>query len=719
MIGDDVRGRLPGESRSEGTRSDNGADSSHRVLELERTLEEHRRELDAAREREQLALAEAALQRTRLAELLRNIPAAISVVRGPELVFEFVNDQARKLLLAKGSLEGRTVSEAVPELEAHIRKLVEEVMASGERHRAPELKVRLEWEADGHLYDRYFDVLYEPLKNVRGEVDGLLSLSYDVTQLVEARTRAEELSQTLQRSDARARRLQESGIIGVVLWTREGALIDANDAFLSMLGYTREELEAGAMRWVDITPAEYAPLDQQAFAEMDERGFCTPYEKEYVAKDGQRIPIQLGVAFWEGRRDGGVAWILDIRQRKQAELARETALAGERAYRRKAEDASRAKDEFLSTLSHELRTPLNAILGWANLLRDGRLPEARASQAIETIERNARAQARLIEDMLESARIEQGKLVLSVGPVEMVRVVELAIDSIRPAAEAKNIRLQPVLDSHATIIGDADRLQQVIWNLLSNAIKFTPKGGRVQVLLRRERSYVEVLVVDNGQGIELDFLPQVFDRFRQADGSASRKAGGLGLGLAIVRSLVALHGGTVSAHSEGLGHGAMFVLRLPTAPIRADRAPPERPDDVDPPPVTFDCPAGLAGKRVLLLDDEVDTRALLSFLLESCECTVMAASTADEARALLQSGSFDVLLSDVGMPGEDGYAFIQSVRKLPARGARGAHSRARAHRLRAARGSHARPEVRLHSAPGQAHSRTGVSRGRRPPGGFS
>jgi signal transduction histidine kinase/DNA-binding response OmpR family regulator len=329
-----------------------------------------------------------------------------------------------------------------------------------------------------------------------------------------------------------------------------------------------------------------------------------------------------------------------------------------------AQRASLAKDEFLATMSHELRTPLNAIVGWSNLLRNGTVTGPHVTKALETIERNARMQARLIEDMLDLARIEQGKLVLSVGPTEMVRIVEAALDAVRPAAELRGVRLQQVLDSHATIIGDADRLQQVVWNLLSNAIKFTPKGGRVQIRLRREQSNVELVVADDGQGIDPSFLPHVFDRFRQADAKISRKTGGLGLGLAIVRSIVQLHGGTVGAQSDGEGLGATFTVRIPTAPLRADSS--KSTTESGPPPApAFECPPELAGLRILVVDDESETRDLLRYLLEQCDCVVTLAASAEESLMALRKGAFDMLLSDIGMPGMDGYALIRTVRALP------------------------------------------------------
>jgi signal transduction histidine kinase/DNA-binding response OmpR family regulator len=334
-----------------------------------------------------------------------------------------------------------------------------------------------------------------------------------------------------------------------------------------------------------------------------------------------------------------------------------------------AEGASRAKDEFLSTLSHELRTPLNAIVGWAGLLRSGAVPPEQRARALETVERNARVQARLIEEMLDLSRIEQGKLVLSVGPVEMVRVVEAAIDAVRPAADAKGVRLQPVLDSHATIVGDPDRLQQIVWNLLSNAIKFTPKGGRVQIRLHRAQSFVEVAVADNGQGIDPTFLPHVFDRFRQGDASFTRKAGGLGLGLAIVRSLVELHGGNVSAASDGTGRGATFIVRLPTAPLRADVARQKQDSKAgESPAPSFDCPPILKGLRLLVVDDEPDTRELLKFVISQCDSEVTTAGSAAEALQFLETTQFDMLVSDVGMPEEDGYSLIRKVRNLAKNG---------------------------------------------------
>jgi signal transduction histidine kinase len=329
-----------------------------------------------------------------------------------------------------------------------------------------------------------------------------------------------------------------------------------------------------------------------------------------------------------------------------------------------AESASRAKDEFLSTLSHELRTPLNAIVGWSGLLRSGAIPANQREKALETVERNARVQARLIEEMLDLSRIEQGKLVLSVGPVEMVRVVEAAIEAVRPAADAKGVRLQPVLDSHAAIVGDADRLQQIVWNLLSNAIKFTAKGGRVQIRLHRAQSFVEVAVADDGQGITTEFLPHVFDRFRQGDATFARKAGGLGLGLAIARSLVELHGGNVAAASDGEGRGATFTVRLPTAPLRADTVRQQQ-DSHSTADVagSFDCPPILKGLSLLVVDDEPDTRELLKFVIGQCEASVTTAASAAEALSLLERERFDVLVSDVGMPEQDGYALVRALRR--------------------------------------------------------
>ncbi len=366
-----------------------------------------------------------------------------------------------------------------------------------------------------------------------------------------------------------------------------------------------------------------------------------------------------------GQVEGVASFAFDVTDLVLARRGLEQLVEREEAARKAAEDASRAKDEFLSTLSHELRTPLNAVIGWAHLLRSGGIGPDQRERALETIERNSRAQARLIEDMLDLGRIVQGKMVLSVGPVEMVRVIEGAIDSVRLAAEAKGIRLQLVLDSHATIVGDPERLQQLVWNLLSNAIKFTPRGGRVQVRLRREASYVELVVADSGQGIEASFLPHVFDRFRQADNTNTRHISGLGLGLAIARSLVELHGGTITARSDGPGLGATFSVRLPTAPLRADAAPLVTEPGAPPAP-TFECPPALRHLRILVVDDEPDTRALLGFVLGQCEARVSLAASAAEGLEALQREPFDVLLSDIGMPGIDGLTFLRRVRELPA-----------------------------------------------------
>ncbi|MEK6321671.1 MAG: response regulator [Acidobacteriota bacterium] len=428
-------------------------------------------------------------------------------------------------------------------------------------------------------------------------------------------------------------------------------------------------------------------LDADEFSEADERLAMTLAGQLAVAYENARL--------YADARDHAAELLVEVTERKQAQEEKERLLLSEKAARLEAEEAqrlsakllmreeearadaeaaNRLKDEFLATVSHELRTPLNSILGWAQLMRSGKLDEEASTRALGTIERNTKALAQIIDDLLDVSRIISGKLRLDVSPIKLEPVVAAALDTIRPASDAKNIELQVSLDpSVGTISGDPNRLQQVVWNLLTNAIKFTPRGGHVEVRLEPVKSSARITVTDSGEGISDDFLPYIFDRFRQADSTFTRLHGGLGLGLAIVRHLVEMHGGTVSADSPGRGKGATFAVCFPIAATRWNaRVDPEgpvewrrlAPEDSD-----------LAGLCVMIVDDELDARELLVAMLEQRGAEVIAVSSAAEALELLShpsNGSFpDVLVSDIGMPGVDGIDLITKVRAMePERGGR-------------------------------------------------
>jgi signal transduction histidine kinase/ActR/RegA family two-component response regulator len=348
---------------------------------------------------------------------------------------------------------------------------------------------------------------------------------------------------------------------------------------------------------------------------------------------------------------------------------REQSIKRERMARAEAEKANRLKDEFLATVSHELRTPLNAIIGWSHMVRSGNLDEATIARAIETIERNAKAQAQLIEDILDVSRVITGKLRLNIEPVDLASIINAAIDSVQLAAESKGIELEVTVCSPARhVAGDSSRLQQVVWNLLSNAIKFTPSGGRVEVRLERAGANAQITVLDTGEGINPAFLPFIFDRFRQADGTSTRKHGGLGLGLAIVRHLVELHGGTINAESPGEGAGAKFTIRLPLA-IASERAKERRMDvgSVRPGDDTngqVKPILALNGVKVLLVDDDQDTLSMISAMLTDYGAIVQSAASSPAALEALRWYKPDVIVSDLAMPYEDGYSLIRKLREL-------------------------------------------------------
>jgi signal transduction histidine kinase/CheY-like chemotaxis protein len=336
----------------------------------------------------------------------------------------------------------------------------------------------------------------------------------------------------------------------------------------------------------------------------------------------------------------------------------------ERAARAEVERVSLMKDEFLATLSHELRTPLNAVLGWTDLLLSRAERDPEVVRGLEIIARNARAQAQLIEDLLDMNRIVSGKIRLDVQPTNLMTIIGAAVESLGPSAEARSIRLRTILDPLAgPVVGDPHRLQQVVWNLLSNAVKFTPKGGRIDVVLQRVNSHIEIAISDSGIGISSELLPLVFERFRQADSSTTRRHGGLGLGLSIVKQLVELHGGSVRAESAGEQRGATFVVSLPLGVLRQDdRAHPTSGRMAVARPVEL----SLEGLKVLVVDDEPDARELLRLVLVAAQADVVTAASASEALALLSSYRPDVLVSDIGMPERDGYQLMQAVRSLPA-----------------------------------------------------
>ncbi|HTF38401.1 MAG TPA: response regulator [Blastocatellia bacterium] len=427
-------------------------------------------------------------------------------------------------------------------------------------------------------------------------------------------------------------------------------------------------------------------LDAPEFGEADERLALTLAGQLAVAYENARLYAEA--------REHAAELLVEVTERKQAEEEKERLLVSEKTARLEAEEAlrlsarllireenaraeaeaaNRLKDEFLATVSHELRTPLNSILGWAQLMRTGTLDGSSSARALMTIERNTKTLAQIIEDLLDVSRIITGKLRLDVRPVELDSVVEAALEAIRPATDAKNILLEVSLDAGVgAVSGDSGRLQQIVWNLLSNAIKFTPSGGQVSVKLERVASGARITVSDSGEGIGEEFLPYVFDRFRQADSTFARMHGGLGLGLAIVRHLVELHGGSVGADSQGKGEGATFTVSFPLlAPERnADAQPGPLVDSGQP---SLDEPKDLAGLSVMIVDDEHDARELLVAMLELRGASVIAVSSAAEALETLSNATNgsrpDVLVSDIGMPGQDGFDLIAMVRSMgPERG---------------------------------------------------
>ncbi|BAU66798.1 multi-sensor hybrid histidine kinase [Stanieria sp. NIES-3757] len=623
-----------------------------------------------------------------------------------------------------------------------------------------------------------------PQRNNSGAIEKWFGCSVDIHD----GKRAEEV---IAANEARLRGFVEANVVGILYGDIYGNIYEANDELLKIVGYTREELRAGRLRWIDITPPEHLPLDEQAIAEAQAKGACTPYEKEYIHKDGRKIPILVGYSLVGEAREESVAFILDLSDRKAAEAAlkeseerfrqmaetisdifwmmdvkqkqilyinpaferiwgrspeqlyqrleagyayihpedrervvftldqaletngfeieyriirpdgsirylhergfvvpneqgqltrlvgvaqdityrkhaeheREQLLQREQLARQEAERANRIKDEFLAILSHELRSPLNPILGWAQLLQMSRLNSDQMAEGLATIERNAKLQTQLIDDLLDVAKILRGKLSMKMASVNLAFVIEAAIGTVRTAAMAKSIQLQVELPQVGQIFGDAARLQQIIWNLLSNAIKFTPNHGRVDIqlsLLANQSStiqvkYAEIIIRDTGKGIKPDFLPYIFESFRQEDASTTRNYGGLGLGLAIVRYLVEAHGGTIWADSKGEGQGATFTVRLPLLVSQPTSHQSEQ---------VLKQELDLTGIRILTVDDEPDARKLLTVLLTQYGAEVLSVASAGEVLANLESFQPDVLVSDIGMPNVNGYSLIEQIRDL-------------------------------------------------------
>ncbi|MBD1894363.1 PAS domain S-box protein [Coleofasciculus sp. FACHB-129] len=537
--------------------------------------------------------------------------------------------------------EGKTASELAPGLKQYWNDLYAQVIHTGE-------SIRTEVRSDA--LSRWFDVLISRVGDAAMHQVAIVFTDISERKQAEA---------TIRQREAQFRQLADAMPQQVWITDAGGKTQYVNQQWTTYTGLTLEQTQ-------DIYYALQVihPDDFEMTSEMWRTALATeiPYQVEFRLKHwatqtyrwflSRAIPIrdeQGQIVQWFGTST-------DIEEFRRAQAEREQLLQQEQIAREAAENANRIKDEFLAVLSHELRTPLNPILGWSKLLQNGKLDAAKTQLALKTIERNAQLQADLIEDLLDVSRILRGKLNLNISSLNLASIIQAAMETVRLAAEAKSIQVEASFDLDVGLVqGDSARLQQVIWNLLSNAVKFTPAGGQVNIRLERLDSHAQITVSDTGQGIESDFLPYVFDYFRQSDATTTRNFGGLGLGLAIARNLVELHGGTVGVESSGTGMGATFTVKLPLMPIQATANQSSQSSE----------PASdLNGIQVLVVDDEPDSREFVAFVLEEAGAKVMTATTAAEALTMLMRFKPTVLLSDIGMPDMDGYMLMQQVRTL-------------------------------------------------------
>jgi PAS domain S-box-containing protein len=603
---------------------------------------------------------EALLARERELELIySNVSDVIfylAVEPGPGQ-FRFVSVN-KAFLTATGLREdqavGKRVEEVIPEPS---RTMVLEKYATAIREAQT---VRWEETTDYPSGRRTGEVSVTPIFDKTGACTHLIGAVHDVTERLASEVVRNRLAAVVESSDD-----------AIISKTLEGIIMTWNKGAERLFGYTAAEAVGKPI--TILIPPDRLSEETVILSRLRRGERIEHYETIRMRKDGVHLDVSLVVSPVKdatGRIVGASKIARDITERKRAAVERERLLAAERAAREDAERVSMMKDEFLATLSHELRTPLNAILGWAHLLSSGEGsggPED-LKQGLEIIARNARAQSQLVEDLLDMSRIVSGNVRLDVRWADLVAVIGAAVESVMPSAEAKGIRLVKILDPSAeSLYGDPARLQQVVWNLLTNAVKFTPRGGKVEVLLSRVNSHIEIRVNDTGLGIAPEFLPHVFERFRQADSSSTRRYGGLGLGLAIVKQLVELHGGSVRAQSEGEGRGSTFVVSLPLAPVRVapQQASPAAAGGRTAPAVADQDGVDLSGIKVLVVDDEPDALDLIKRVLAMRQATVITATNVADGLRVLQGERPDVLVSDIGMPEQDGYHFIREVRRLP------------------------------------------------------
>jgi PAS domain S-box-containing protein len=521
-------------------------------------------------------------------------------------------------------------------------------------------------DVETHEIDRYGNRKYFLNNLIAVQENGALVRGWGTQRDITTQKRAAE---ALHSSEERFKKAFHAGPDAMVISRiSDGTILEVNDSFVSLTGYQRDELIGKSAAVLNLF---VDPIDRQrAVTILREHNCVRDFEFAMRRRSGEVRLILFSAEPFD--LHGEHCWLTigrDITVSKQVEAERERLLLQEKEAREQAEAANRIKDEFLATISHELRTPLTAILGWVRMLMRNQLSESQARHALDVIEQNARTQSRLVDDILDTSRIINGKFTLDLKPVAVEPILQTAVDIIRPAADAKRIIMNIKTDGQISIVrGNPGRLQQVFWNLLSNAIKFTDEDGNIDIVLRQRRNHVEISIADTGIGIDPGFLPYVFDRFWQADSTSTRRYGGMGLGLAIVRHVVELHGGTVSASSPGKGRGSTFTVRLP---IVLTGLPPKRPEVASEPKLKAPKQAiqaenqRLQGVRVLAVEDDPDTLEMLKFVLAESGAEVRTAASTSEALSTLERWHPNALISDLAMPDEDGYDLIA---KLRARG---------------------------------------------------